>query len=118
MELIYYGVIIFILFILFYYYFMKMRKPEIEVKFSQHPDQNAVSGMVAPGQNTPVVKFYGSTPDPLACQTNCAKDPWCQAYTWHDPNQGEYSNHCYGRDSSYTLTPQGGHYSGARQINT
>lgn len=48
-----------------------------------------------------------------ACQEFCANKEGCQAWTWHDANQGSWAKVCVGRmDGFYTDKEEGGHYSG------
>jgi hypothetical protein len=73
-----------------------------------------VYGFGAPGASTADVHFYGTDTAESSCQNSCASDPFCMSYTWHDANQGAYANQCFGTDSNYKLTPQGGHNVGVK----
>merc|ERR1712178_655343 len=48
-----------------------------------------------------------------ACQDACVQKEGCQAWTWHDANQGSWAKVCVGRtDGFYNDKKEGGHYSG------
>ena len=50
-----------------------------------------------------------------ACQQACAAKDGCQAWTWHDADQGSWAKKCVGRtDGFYGDKREGGHYSGRR----
>jgi hypothetical protein len=46
------------------------------------------------------------------CETACGKQPWCYGYTWHDNNQGGYSNQCFGVKTIRDRAGGAGHLSG------
>jgi len=59
------------------------------------------------------IRDYGKPGDASACASLCSADIQCTSWTWHDANQGAYSNVCWGRlDGQSPTTGQSGHTTG------
>eukprot|EP00038_Savillea_parva_P015461 m.13990 g.13990 ORF g.13990 m.13990 type:complete len:669 (+) comp3108_c0_seq1:126-2132(+) len=83
-----------------------------------HTGFTSVSG-VPPGSNggTASVIYAGNVTSASACQTACAKQTDCLAYTWFDDTSAGYSHMCYFRNTSgYALMRQAGALTGVRDF--
>ena len=71
---------------------------------------------VQPGESNSKAKFYGKLNSPEECQTACAKDTACFAFTYHDSSvSGGYANMCYFRiDGQWVPYPESGHFTGKK----
>jgi hypothetical protein len=69
-----------------------------------------------PGESNPGTCLWGgTTPTPQGCAALCEGNATCNAYTWHDANQGVYALACVLRvDGQWLPGPQSGHYSGQK----
>jgi hypothetical protein len=86
-----------------------------QITYTRYPNQNTVYGAVSSaGSSNEHVKYLGKFNDYESCEHECANDPDCKAYAWHDSSKGSYAYQCYARDGTYTLTAQSGVYSGVR----
>lgn len=87
-----------------------------KAKFTRENATNYVYGMVNPKSNSSDgnVKYLGDFTAQDGCESACGDQTWCNGYTWHDGNGGDYANQCFGLATLGSKTPQDGHWSGSK----
>lgn len=85
-----------------------------------YTDTTTVDSCVGgPGESSSICSYNGTYTDYTGCANACIVNSTCNAYTWHDANQGVYANMCYFRiDGNWEPEGQSGHISGQKvQLN-
>ena len=63
------------------------------------PSHSSVNGLLkygATGENRPEIFYFGQTTDIQWCKEQCAKEPLCYVYNWHQTGD-HWHNQCHGR---------------------
>jgi len=70
--------------------------------------------VVSPGVvDDETIRSFGKQVNSQACKRECANDSKCTSFTWHDANQGNWANDCWGRlDGEWEVASLDGHISG------